>query len=290
MSLSRARAATALALLLAATACTAAPEEPTPGRHSTAPPPFSRQARQLALPLDAYASNDDNIHAIEDAQDILMRRCMNRLGKEWKVLPRVSARDVEPQNLRRYGVIEAEAARRYGYHPRPEPESMVRRNRAWDERDRLPADVRRAAYGRNGQGGCSKTSRDQLGGGTAQPEYHAFNQLTSAALEASRRTPEVRSAKRKWSACMVKKGFRDAMAAGGGKRWQTAGPTPAERETASADVACKQETDLVTVWASAETRIQRRLIRQHAKELREAKARHDHWLAAARRVLNREGG
>lgn len=46
----------------------------------------------------------------------------------------------------------------------------------------------------------------------------------------------------------------------------------------------------MTVWAAAETRIQRRLIQQNSGRLHEAKVRKDRWLAAARRVLNRDGG
>ncbi|MEU4497521.1 hypothetical protein AB0F96_29755 [Streptomyces sp. NPDC023998] len=294
MSLSRARAATALALLLAttATACTAVEEKPAPTRHTTAPPPYAnRQTGQLMLPLDAYASTDTEIYAVEDAQDILMRRCMNNLGLEWKVLPRLDAQDIEPPNLRRYGVTAAEAVR-YGYHPRPDPPSVVRRNRVWDEREALPAEMQRAAYGPSGKGGCLKTAQHQLVGDTAPSDYHAFNQLTGTALEASRRAPEVGDAMHAWHACMAKAGFDypDPLAAVSSARWNTDGPTPTERNTARADAACQQSTKVVTVWAAAETRIQRRLIQQNADRLHKAKARKDRWLAAAHRVLNREGG
>ncbi|MEU9118336.1 hypothetical protein AB0C96_00485 [Streptomyces sp. NPDC048506] len=289
MSPSRARATTTLALLLlATTACTAAEHESTPAPHS---PPVSRQAGQLRLPLDAYAATVAENRVVEDAQDILMRRCMKDLDMEWKTLPSVDAQDTEPPNLRRYGADESEAVR-YGYHPRPDPPSVVRRNRAWDEREALPAEVQRAAYGTSGRGGCLKTARNQLVGDTAPPDYHAFNQLTVTALETSRRTPEVRGALRTWHACMAKAGFDypEPFAASDSERWETAEPTAAERATARADVACQKSAKLVTVWAAAETRIQRRLIQQNSGRLHEAKARKDRWLAAARRVLNREGG
>ncbi|WP_411139337.1 hypothetical protein [Streptomyces sp. C10] len=293
MSPSRARTTTALALLLlATTACTAAQHESTPAPDSVAPPPVSRQAMQLRLPLDAYASTVAETHVVEDAQDILMRRCMNDLGMEWKALPRVDAQDAEPPNLRRYGADEAEVVR-YGYHPRPDPPSVERRNRAWDEREALPAEVQRAAYGPSGKGGCLKTAQRQLVGDTAPLDYRAFNQLTGTALETSRRAPEVRDALRTWHACMAKAGFDypDPFAAAGSERWETTEPTAAERATARADVACQKSAKLVTVWAAAETRTQRRLIRQkeNAGRLHEAKARKDRWMAAAHRVLDREG-
>lgn len=287
MSPSRARTTTALALLLlVTTACTAAEHESTPASHS---PPVSRQARQLRLPLDAYASTVAETHLVEDAQDILMRRCMNDLNMEWKTLPRVDPQDTKPPNLRRYGADEA-AAVSYGYHPRPDPPSVVRRNRAWDEREALPAETQRAAYGSSGTGGCLKTAQHQLVGDTAPPDDHAFNQLTGTALETSRRAPEVRDALRTWHTCMAKAGFDypDPYAAAGNKRWETAEPTVTERATARRDVACQKSAKLVTVWAAAETRTQRRLIQQNSDRLHEAKARKDRWLAAARRVLNHE--
>lgn len=94
---------------------TAAEHEPTPAPRSLTVP---RQARQLRLPLDAYASTVAETHLVEDAQDILMRRCMKGRGLEWKTLPLVDAQDTEPPNLRRYGADEAEALRT-GYHPAP---------------------------------------------------------------------------------------------------------------------------------------------------------------------------
>ncbi|MEW1748239.1 hypothetical protein [Streptomyces angustmyceticus] len=284
-----ARTTTALALLLlATTACTAAEHEPPRAPHSL---PVSRQAGLLRLPLDAYASTVAETHLVEDAQDILMRRCMKDRGMEWKTLPLVDAQDTEPPNLRRYGADEVEALR-YAYHPRPEPPSVVRRSRAWDEREALPADVRRAAYGPSGKGGCLAATDRQLVGDTAPPDHHAFNQLTGTALETSRRTPEVRDALRRWHTCMAEAGYDypDPYAAAGSERWETTGPTPAERATARADVACQKSAKLVTVWAAAETRVQQRLIRQNAGRLHEAKARKDRWLAAARRVLKRAGG
>ncbi|MEU8679940.1 hypothetical protein [Streptomyces sp. NPDC048611] len=286
---SRARTTTALALLLlTATACTAAEREPTPAPHSL---PVSRQARELRLPLDAYASTIAETHLVEDAQDILMRRCMKNRGMEWKSLPRVDAQDTEPPNLRRYGADEVEALR-HGYHPSPDPPSVVRRNRAWDTREALPAEVQRAAYGPSGKGGCLKITDRQLVGDTAPLDFHAFNRLTGSALETSRRTPEVRDALRRWHTCMAKTGsdYPDPYAAAGDKRWETSEPTPAERATARADVACQKSTKLVKVWSAAETRVQHRLIRQHTDRLDTAKTRKDRWLTAARRVLNQEGG
>ncbi|URZ99475.1 hypothetical protein NCG97_00385 [Streptomyces lydicamycinicus] len=168
---------------------------------------------------------------------------------------------------------------------------MVWRNRAWDAREALPAEVQRAAYGPSGKGGCLKAADHQLGGDTAPLDFHAFNQLTGTALETSRRTPEVRHALHRWHTCMAKIGFDypAPYAAADNERWETAEITPAELATARADVTCQKPTRLVKVWAAAETRIQHRLIQQDTDRLREAKARKDRWLAAARRVLRREG-
>lgn len=290
MPVSRPRATTVLALLLATTACTAAPQAAGPAAPQAPgrPPAASRQAQNLRLPLDAYALTDADAHTLDDAEDILVRRCMSAKGFSWKTLPRIGAQDIEPLNRRRYGAIEMAIARHYGYHPPPDLPAIARRDRAWDERDRLPAAVQRAAYGPTGQGGCLKTAQRQLGGGSPPPDFHAFNQLTGTALNASQRDPTVRRAMRKWSACMAKAGFRysDAFAAAGSRRWEkTKHPTRTELATAESDVACKGRANLVRVWAAAEVRIQQSLIRENAGRLHRAKARTERWLAAARRAL-----
>ncbi|GCD39900.1 hypothetical protein OEIGOIKO_07757 [Streptomyces chrestomyceticus JCM 4735] len=293
MPFSRPRAAAALALLLATAACTATPEEPPSARPPAARPPVNRQADAVRLPLDAYGPKEADTQAVDDAKDVLMGRCMSSRGLPWRPLPRVGAQDLEPENLRRYGVADAETAGRYGYHAPPVPPSVVRRDSVWDARDSLPDAERIAAYGSTGEGGCYRTVRQQLGGGTAPLDYEVFNRLTLASLEASQRAPEVGDAMRKWSACMAQSGlrFKDALAAGGSKRWDTDEPTDAERAAARTDVACKKATRPVTVWAQAEARIQQQLIRQHAGPLKQAKDRKDRWLTAARRVLaDADGG
>ncbi|MEV5441503.1 hypothetical protein AB0N23_02965 [Streptomyces sp. NPDC052644] len=310
---SPARTTTALALLLLATtaACAAGARETPSAPHTTAPPPAAGQtdqragptdqragptdqragwAERLRLPLDAYVLTGAETLLVEDAQEILMGRCMKGLGLEWKPLPRVDARDIEPQNLGRYGADPVDALR-HGYHPRPDPPSVVRRDRAWDERETLPTDVRRAAYGPSGTGGCLRTARQQLAGGVAAPDHRAFNELTATALETSRRAPELRPALRAWRACMAKAGFDypDPLAAAANERWITPGPTPAEHATARADASCQRSSKVMEAWAAAETRVQHRLVQQNAARLNASKARKDHWLAAARRVLDDEG-
>lgn len=315
MPSSPARTTAALALLLLATttACAAGTRETPSASHTTAPPPAAAHADQadqragqadqragqddqragwagrLRLPLDAYVLTGAETLLVEDAQEILMRRCMAGLGLEWKPLPRVDARDIEPQNLGRYGADPVDAVR-HGYHPRPDPPSVLRRDRAWDARETLPADVRRAAYGPSGTGGCLRTARQQLAGGVAAPDHRVFNALTATALETSRRAPELRPALRVWRTCMAKAGFDypDPLAAAASERWITPEPTPAELATARADAACQRSSGVMEAWAAAETRVQQRMVRQNAARLDEAKSRKDHWLAAARRVLDGE--
>jgi hypothetical protein len=96
------------------------------------------------------------------------------------------------------------------------------------------------------------------------PQYNGY---VAKAFDASRRDPDVKEAVRAWSTCMKRGGFdyRDPSSSAGDTDWaKTTRPYSRELATAAADVGCKKETRLVTIWAKADTRIQQAVIRDHA--------------------------
>ncbi|MDP4511558.1 hypothetical protein [Nonomuraea turcica] len=281
-----------LALIIAAGGCSAAtaesPSRPGETTASAVHVPFpGEEAQQLAVPFDAYNFSPAEIMTIEAAEDLLIRDCMRGQGMEWKVVPLPAEEDIEPQNRRRYGVIEPQIGRLFGYHTPLDRPSVAQYNAARNDRmAQLSPAARRAAHGDPAEDadGCSQKAREHLSKGTPNIDTSLFNTLISQTFDESQRDGDVVAAFRAWSACMKEKGFHypDPLAAVTDERWMSAG-SPSRQETTAAetDVWCKEKTDLVSIWAAAEKRIQQDAVRTHAAYFRALKISKGQQLKAA---------
>ncbi|MET8680631.1 hypothetical protein ABZW18_24355 [Streptomyces sp. NPDC004647] len=278
-----------MSLILVATGCSTAPVE-RPQQEAPAVPAITKEeARSLALPFDAYEVSTADIHTIESAEDILLRDCMRDKGMDWQLLPRPRGGNPDYPNRRRYGVIEPRIAAEFGYHAPPESPEILQRKADWDERIAgLQRSEQRAAYGKNGVGGCWEKAHERLLQNVRKSDHELFNQRIGQNFDKSQRDAEVVKVFRAWSTCMKKEGFSytDPLEAIGDPQWEQS-PRPSSREidVAEEDVRCKRETDLVATWNGAESAIQKETIRSHADEFRALKARKQLRLEAARRIL-----
>ncbi|TMR26731.1 hypothetical protein ETD85_41515 [Nonomuraea zeae] len=257
---------------------------------SEPPPPVpapGAEARELSVPFDRYNFSPADISLLESAEDLLVRDCMRGRGMAWEPLPPAVASDLEPPNRRRYGVVEPEVARLYGYHVAPDRPSVARRAAARESRAaHLPEKERQAVYDETG--GCLRKARDRIEQGAPQVDTALFNKLITQTFEQSRRDVKVVQTFRSWSACMRAEGLRyaDPLAAVTDQRWQGEGPpTEEEIRAAQADVRCKAKTALVSVWSAAEERIQGEVVRAHPEEFEALKAAKDRQSEAARAII-----
>lgn len=291
-------ASAVLALVVAAGGCSAvtaeSPSQPGETTASAVHVPLpGEEAQQLVVPFDAYNFSPAEIMTIEAAEDLLIRDCMRGQGMEWNVVPLPAEEDIEPQNRRRYGVVEPEIGRLFGYHTPSDRPSVAQYNAARDDRmKQLSPAARRAAYGDPAEDadGCSQRAREILSKDTQNIDASLFNSLISQTFDESRRDGDVGVAFHAWSACMREKGFHypDPLAAVTDERWMSAGsPSRLEIMAAETDVWCKEKTDLVPIWAAAEKRIQQDAIRAHAAYFRALAINKDQQLEASRRVLAR---
>ncbi|MFC5748688.1 hypothetical protein [Actinomadura rugatobispora] len=286
------------ALVVAVGGCSVGTAEspPRPGE-TTAPavqvPLPGDEARTLVVPFDAYNFSPAETVTIEGAEDLLIRDCMRGRRMPWKVVPLPAAEDIEPQHRRRYGVIEPRIARIFGYQTPLDRPSVARYNAARkDRRAQLSPAARRAAYGDPAEDavGCLKQAREHLSKGAPNVDAPLFNKLIGQTFDRSQRDGDVVAAFRAWSACMKEKGihYPAPLAAITDKRWMNAGgPSRQEITAAETDVRCKERTDLVSIWAAAEKRIQQDAVRAHAAHFRALKTSKDQQLKAARQVLAR---
>ena len=273
------------ALLLTAAGCTAAP-----GTGDQEVPPVGEQARALSVPFDDYILSRLDLHTIEYAEDLLTQDCMRGLGLDWEMLPPPAEHDDDPLNRRRYGLIEPEMAERYGYHPPPLTPGQQEREEVWAEREALPAAEEAAAYGEDGEGGCRADARQRLQADVPEMDPDLLNGYIGDAFEASQQDPAVTEAFEEWGSCMADEGFDYAgpLDAPADPAWweeEEEAASPAEIDTARADVRCKEEADLVGVWSAAEEEIQNEVIAANPADFELFEQARDAELGAAREVI-----
>jgi hypothetical protein len=280
----------AVVLSLVLAGCGAAEPPPAAVRRV---PEASAEARALHVPFDDYTLSTLDIQTVEYAEDLLIRDCMRGRGLRWEMLPPPASEDPNPLNRRRYGLIEPELAARYGYHLPPQVPELAARDAVWDRRDRLPRAERSAAYGDDGQGGCTAQARRHLREDIPNfNDQYRLNDFATEDFAASQQDPEVLRVYDSWRACMATAGFDYAnpFAAFDDPAWgESSRPSEREIAVAEADVRCKQETRLVETWAAAEERIQLDTIRTHPQDFASFRHTKDTHLAAARQAIRELG-
>ncbi|CAM5526373.1 hypothetical protein SALBM311S_07175 [Streptomyces alboniger] len=272
------------ALVLLATACAASPEQ-TPRTVLAAAPEPTKEARDLLLPYDRYQLSVNEIYLIETAKDLLTRDCMKKRGHDWEVIGD-RKRYPDLRNRRRYAVIEMPVAEEMGYktNPRLLGSTDVTAQKMNREAE-MGAEARKAAM--DPVDGCYKQAGDELARGNEENE-DLVNKLNVESLDEARASSRVAPALRSWVRCMADKGheYKDFYAAAEDPRWaKTKTPSRAEKETAEADVSCKERAGLVKVLTVTEQSIQEQEIRKHKAYFQRLAAAKERHLAAAREVI-----
>lgn len=272
------------ALLLGLGGCQGA--SPENGEPPLGPVPTIRDAREISLPLDAYLAGTLKWHVPDLAINRLGRDCMRRLGLDWPVIAYVQADTTAPIYGRRYGIFDADRVARHGYKPLPAPNGGSADGEKGPRQEREPTEVEVAVWTGRGEskvnglpvpeGGCGAEALRTLAGGIKPTETRVEMLAGEAHHRAEQHSRTVATFAR-WSQCMSGRGFnyRRPPDANDDPRWNTDHATPAEIETAKADVACKLETNLVGVWYAAEVAYQKRAIEKNAARLQAIKDYHD---------------
>jgi hypothetical protein len=273
---------TGAAVLLGGAGCAAGTPAPS-GATAAAPVPRLLRTVDLRLPLDDYLMALPDSVRLARAVRLVQADCLRRLGVRVGAEP---ARAVGPRswNDRRYGLTDPAQAP-HGYWPdsRTSPGSRPRSTAGDAEGAALTGSVR-TVHGRPvPAGGCAgEASRRLLGHDPAGVDRQLAQRLSYAGFAASRRDPAVVAATAAWSACMAAAGhpYAGPLDPPADPRFQGAF-TPLEAATGTADIRCKQHTNLVGIWAGAEAVAQRALIAGHRAGLDLARTAVAAELAAA---------
>ncbi|MFI7702882.1 hypothetical protein [Nonomuraea sp. NPDC049480] len=275
-------------LLLISTAGCAA-DEPMRQAHATG----VRSVAQLVLPFDAYKTTPEQRAVLGNAHNLLVVRCMREEGIsiEPPAEDPATLAATDPGNSRRYGVVDTEAARRYGYHLArpPSPDTTA----SWA--GKLPKPTRHHLYGTAADRGCLDRATLTLERGARKADWPWLSLQDSLTLEQAAKHPSVTGAVKRWEACMSQAGhsYPAPEAAIADSRWNLEERTVTEDErlTAIADTHCKWSSGLVAAWHAADADLQRAVIRDNRDRFDALRANLGHRLRKASSVLaDHEGG
>jgi hypothetical protein len=224
-----------------------------------------RRGADVRLPLDEYLLTEREQGWVGRAYLTLRAKCLREFGFTVRFPSTASSAAPQALNERRYGVSDPVQAAVLGYHPAGQESSASPAVHDDDERD--PEFV--AALRGVGapvvrghpvpEGGCFGAAQRQLSGGVpAVPDSLLAQRLSMESFVASRRDARVQAVSQAWSRCMGDRGYRYSgpLDPPGDQRFR-GDVSPVEVATATADVACKDQTGLVRVWSEAESAWQR---------------------------------
>ena len=259
----------------------------------------------FVLPADAYAFTVPETGEIDLARALLVGQCMTRFGYAFDAaaaraaLTRAGSGTVADLgyygNKRRYGVTDRSIAARYGYHLVSQMTSAAPAGAPGF--GQLTATMRavltgKSAPGRvNGRpvpaGGCARTAADALSPDGVLGEADVVAEVGGQSYRDSFADPAVVAAFGRWSSCMHGKGYayRTPRDAGAEFDVNNSAVPAAEIAAAEADVACKQQTNLVAVWHGFEVSFQNARIKDDAAAFATAKKNHDARMSRVAGVL-----
>ena len=259
-------------------------------------PSVTNGVEELRLPIEAFMLTPAQAVDYDWLRQATTGDCMRRYNQAYRV-PLRPAKDSSWSDRhdvlsRRYGISHLEIARKWGYHPRSdiaviqgaEPETL----------GQLPQDAQTVLMGtnpRNGQrvtsfagkrlpvGGCLAELDRLLPGASGGPAGPAgggegiVTTIKATSFADSQTDPRVVAAIASWSGCMTTHGYNVTAPLKASDPFATAaGPASTQEiEQAQADVACKQETNVIGVWFAVESDLQNQEINKNSTELGKVK-------------------
>ncbi|MFJ8233119.1 hypothetical protein ACIQ9E_24725 [Streptomyces sp. NPDC094448] len=259
--------------------------------------PGALAVQDLRFPLDDYEPTAQEQRTLDEAQGVLLKECMARLGFHYTP-PKPSPVADDKKHSRVFGLLDLNVASKYGYGPQKESEENssgeVRPARTEAERTALvgasdlspgdlPASQEEAERKKGGPmingrvapvGGCTRESFLKL----YAPRPGAVDIMFAFSLKReaeSRSVSDGRGVKvdGRWSVCMKDAGFsvrnpRNPMKDLGISQEDSSGPEAVR--AAVADVKCKERVDFAGIHYSIQSEYQRALIRDNRKTLESA--------------------
>ncbi|WP_315894403.1 hypothetical protein [Streptomyces sp. P9(2023)] len=263
--------------------------------------PDIKSATIPTLPIEGYLVSQKEKEQILKASRMVAKSCMARFGfsYSWSAASgqRVTSDDNASNRSRRYGIVDSAAASKYGYglgadnvqgpsEQAPSAAMSEAATRVFLGNSDPTVKVESGAKV-NGQkipeGGCAGEAKRKIGNGLSN---RAANDINMASFTVSLNDEKVKAVLGQWSQCMQKRGYDFNSPLDPLKTMGAGSATPREKVTADADVQCKYETNLIGIWNSVESAIQKAMIGKKEEILEEGRRETDRSVRNASTVLS----
>lgn len=230
------------------------------------------------LPIEAYMPSKAEVRLIAGTRDNVIDQCMKSAGYDaWTPapdLPEVGGKTLVDW---RYGIHDPALAAARGYKPAAEEQT------AYDQA------IGKGAVDESGADPSVLKGCVQQADGTVPASQQAplAQQISSESFKESMKAPAVVGVFAKWSTCMADKGYAYQKPMDANDDVRFADPhrvTAEEKDTAKADVACREKNHVEKTWFDAEVALQKTAIKAHQKALNEVKAANKSAVAKAASV------
>ena len=242
---------------------------------------------ETILPIDNYAFTTEEVNQRTLAVTLLSGDCMRHRGYPFDAArataeTTASAKTIVMNlgrygNKRRYGVIDATTASRYGYHlesvvlgltPKADPHNLHGLGEFGND---AAGTTKLQAFT-----ACQTEATNRVSAIGSLSENPEIAEIGHESFSRSVTDPAVVDVVARWSECMKAKGYEASSPIHiTGVTADTPSVSPAEIAEAQADVACKQQYHVVDVWFNSEVTYQNQQIEQHAEVLKQLKQTHD---------------
>lgn len=231
----------------------------------------------FTLPVDSYKLTPAESKALVDRRNMATSACLARFGVKADLRATVIA-PLGDSNERRYFLWSADRAGKYGYKW---PEIS---DRSPSKGPALAADVEKILTGEGPariggiavpEGGCEGEANRSIAYESGKRRSSILLEMQSRSYNLMWRNSRVIAAVEAWSACMAASGFQyaDPKQANDDPRFSGRKVSNLEKRTATADVRCKADHDVIDTMAAVESAIQVRMIDRHRSDM--SVVRHD---------------
>lgn len=294
--------ATATSVLLCAIALTsagcssrtAATRSPSTTASSTATQyPTVLDSVPLHLPVQDYMATDAQVQTIGTARVMLVDGCLQHFNIKRATPPAPVAYGPRSLTDRRYGIFDLALAAKFGFGLGPPSRQTMpaQPDLGADGQTILTGEGRSQINGKNiPEGGClgeadrALEAHKPAGADTGLPQNLSFE-----SFEWSQHDPRVLAVFKAWSTCMASHQYqyRNPLATAADARFTgSASASKLAIDTATTDIGCKRQTNLIGIWFGVESDYQAEQIRTHAAAFKAVKDALTARLAIARTVLS----